>query len=205
MKNKKSTIKHALKLIILNLLKDRQTMPFSDSILKDALKIYKEGIKNKETAPLLKNDDIATVAGGVLCVALKKHKKILFSHEVAFPLGLNDYKVGRICGFLSYKLKIKVSLPELSVLHNLLMHLGERHVLSDETWAYSEILFREAYEKGIDSVDWIDVAAAVIYIAALKNKDRVSPKEIADLAGISEKVLLLCLEALNKKLNLVKR
>jgi transcription initiation factor TFIIIB Brf1 subunit/transcription initiation factor TFIIB len=100
---------------------------------------------------------------------------------------------------------MKVGLAGLSVVHSLVVHLGERHVLSDETWAYSEILFREAYEKGIDSVDWIDVAAAVIYIAALKNKDRVSPKEIADLAGISEKVLLLCLEALNKKLNLVKR
>lgn len=207
MKSKKSTIKYnlkdtTLKLIILNLLKDRQKISFSNSILKDAVKIYKEGIKNKETSAIIKNADIAMVAGGVLCAALKKHKKILFGREVAFPLGLDDYEIGRICGFLCYKLNIEVSLPELAALHNLLKRLEERHVLSDETWAYSEALFREAYKKGVKSTDWVDVAAAIICIAALKNKDGVSPKDIADAAEISRVTLLARLKELNEKLNL---
>lgn len=160
-------------------------------ILRKALRIYEAGLNNKRISTEIKNRNQKAVIGGALSIALRENRKIVPLEQVGSAIDIDPYEIGKMSGFLAYVLNIPLPERFYSPLRFFLLRkVEEKHVLSNETHADAERFFKEAYENGVESENGEDVSAAATLIAVRKTKGRVTLKEISEVYGLDEKVVL---------------
>jgi transcription initiation factor TFIIIB Brf1 subunit/transcription initiation factor TFIIB len=201
---KLETFNAALALTVKELDVTCKKLNLPESILFSAIKIYKQSLtqisqQSITEKPIL----IKTVAAAVLFLAMQMHRRYISLNNISEAFGTNKKSVAYTHRILINGLGIKLP-PQLNIgnLYYILRKIEEKHVLSDVTNSDAESLIKEAYEKGVNSKDWRDVAAAAVCIAVLKNNEKITLKEIAETAGITPIMLAKRLKELYLKLHL---
>ena len=183
---------------------DKLNLP--KDLLLDAIKIYEGGIKDKWITGDFSPKNLMAAA---IDIAIMKRRKISKARELSNVFGI------LLLDLLKTRNKVEIALDiELppTLTSDYLFTLQKAYSklnLSGETRDKAISLVQEAYENGIESenkldaaANWMDVAAAAVYISSKNDHKNITLKQVAEATGISEDIIMKRVIELYSKLNL---
>ena len=152
----------------------------SNVIQEEAAKMYREAISRR----LVRGRSMESVIAGALYAAARKYMRPITLDEISETFSIERKEVGKAYRLLCRELGIKI-LPTSpkDYIYKFASSLG----VSNKTVSDALKLLKEAEEKGLTSGKGpMGIAAAVLYVATLINKEKKTQRDAAKAAGITE-------------------
>lgn len=152
----------------------------SNVIQEEAAKMYREAISRR----LVRGRSMESVIAGALYAAARKYTRPITLDEISETFGIERKEVGKAYRLLCREMGIKI-LPTSpkDYIYKFASGLG----VSNKTIADSLKLLKEAEDKGLTSGKGpMGIAAAVLYVATLINREKKTQRDAAKAAGITE-------------------
>jgi transcription initiation factor TFIIB len=168
-------------------------------VQEEAAKMYREAINRR----LVRGRSMESVVAGALYAAARKHNRPITLDEISDTFGVERKEIGKAYRLLCRELGIKI-LPTApsDYIYKFASELGA----SNKTVADAVKLLKEAEDKGLTSGKGpMGIAAAVLYVATLINKEKKTQRDAARAAGITEVTIRNRYKELYKALNLRER
>ena len=171
----------------------------SNIIQEEAAKMYREAI----TRRLVGGRSMESVIAGALYAAARKHNRPITLDEISDTFEVERKEVGKAYRLLCRELGIKILPTSPSdYIYKFASELG----VSNKTVSDAVKLLKEAEDKGLTSGKGpMGIAAAVLYVATLINKEKKTQRDAAKAAGITEVTIRNRYKELYKVLNLKER
>jgi len=149
---------------------------------------------------LVRGRSIAAIVAAALYAACRITKTPRTLREIA-EASLNDKKdVARCYRLMLRELDVKMPIADPLVY---VSKIAWKTGISGKTQGLAIEILREAKKRGAAAgKDPMGLAAAALYIACLKNKEKRTQKEVAEAAGVTEVTIRNRFKALKRQLNL---
>jgi transcription initiation factor TFIIB len=186
--SKSRNIKTALRQI--SDLINRLNLP--ESVEEEAARMYEKAIDED----VVKGRKIEKIATAVVFIVSRNQEIPRTMKEFSEASGISERELGKNYRYVAKQLDMDVStiLPE-----NFVPRYASNLELSGETQADARNLIQDAREKGLTSGRSPDgIAAAAIYLSAKKNDEKITQREIARIAGVTEVTIRKGTEQLEK-------
>ncbi|MCW1293968.1 MAG: hypothetical protein OH316_01635 [Candidatus Parvarchaeota archaeon] len=152
----------------------------SNIIQEEAAKMYREAINRR----LVRGRSMDSVVAGALYAAARKNRKPITLDEISEAFGIEKKEIGKAYRLLCRELGIKI-LPTSP--KDYVYKFAAVLNVSNKTISDAIKLLDEAEEKGLISGKGpMGIAAAVLYIATLINREKKTQRDAAKAAGITE-------------------
>ncbi len=171
----------------------------SNVIQEEAAKMYREAISRR----LVRGRSMESVIAGALYAAARKYMRPITLDEISETFNVERKEVGKAYRLLCRELGIKILPTSPSdYIYKFAASLG----VSNKTVADATKLLKEAEQKGLTSGKGpMGIAAAVLYVATLINKEKKTQRDAAKAAGITEVTIRNRYKELYQALNLKER
>ncbi len=171
----------------------------SDVIQEEAAKMYREAISRR----LVRGRSMESVIAGALYASARKYNRPITLDEISETFNIERKEVGKAYRLLCRELGIKI-LPTSP--NDYIYKFAVELKVSNKTVSDSVKLLREAEAKGLTSGKGpMGIAAAVLYVATLINKEKKTQRDAAKAAGITEVTIRNRYKELYQALNLRER
>ncbi len=152
----------------------------SNVIQEEAAKMYREAISRR----LVRGRSMESVIAGALYAAARKYMRPITLDEISETFSIERKEVGKAYRLLCRELGIKI-LPTSP--KDYIYKFASELKVSNKTVADALKLLKEAEDKGLTSGKGpMGIAAAVLYVATLINKEKKTQRDAAKAAGITE-------------------
>ena len=168
----------------------------SSLIKEKAAVIYREALAKA----LLRRGSIVSIAAAALYAACRKSGSPRTLSEIAKASLVDKKNVARCYRMLLQELDFHMPVADPLIY---VSKIAEKNGLSGKTQGAAIAILREAKQKRFAAgKDPVGMAAAALYIACLQHNEKVTRKDIAEAAGVSEVTVRNRYKALKKQLNL---
>jgi transcription initiation factor TFIIB len=168
----------------------------SDVIQEEAAKMYREAISRR----LVRGRSMESVIAGALYASARKYNRPITLDEISDTFSVERKEVGKAYRLLCRELGIKILPTSPS---DYIYKFAVELKVSNKTVADAVKLLKEAEEKGLTSGKGpMGIAAAVLYVATLINKEKKTQRDAAKAAGITEVTIRNRYKELYQALNL---
>jgi transcription initiation factor TFIIB len=163
-----------------------------DSVEEEAARMYEKAVDED----VVKGRKIEKIAASIVFIVSRNQGIPRTMKEFSSASGISERDLGKNYRYVGKEMKVDVStiLPE-----NFVPRYSSQIDLSGETQADARQLIIQARKQGLTSGRSPDgVAAAAIYMAAKENDEKVTQREIAEIAGVTEVTIRKGTEQLGK-------
>jgi len=150
---------------------------------------------------LVRGRSISGVVAASLYAACRKSRLPRSLSEIAEASGIDEKDVGRCYRLLLQELDFHMPVSEPLTY---VSKIAEKNHISGKTQGTAIAILREARERRVASgKDPMGMAAASLYVACLQNDEKVTQKDIAEAAGVTEVTVRNRYKALKTQLRLI--
>ncbi len=168
----------------------------SPPIKEKAALIYRKALDKG----LVRGRSISAIAAASLYAACRKSGSPRTLREIAEASLVNKKDVARCYRLLLQELDFHMPVSDALTF---VSKIAEKNKISGATQGAAIAILREAKQKRVASgKDPMGLAAAALYIACLQHNEKVTQKDIAEAAGVTEVTVRNRYKALKKQLNL---
>jgi transcription initiation factor TFIIB len=188
-----------LKFALTELRRASNRLHVSNIIQEEAAKMYREAI----TRRLVRGRSMESVIAGALYAAARKHNRPITLDEIPDTFEVERKEVGKAYRLLCRELGIKILPTSPS---DYIYKFASELKVSNKTVSDAVKLLKEAEDKGLTSGKGpMGIAAAVLYVSTLINKEKKTQRDAAKAAGITEVTIRNRYKELYQVLNLKER
>jgi transcription initiation factor TFIIB len=167
----------------------------SPSIKEQAALVYRKALDKG----LVRGRSISGIAAASLYAACRKSGLPRSLREIAEASLVNRKDVARCYRLLLHELSFHMPISDPLTY---VSKIAEKNGVSGKTQGAAIALLREARQKRAASgKDPMGMAAAALYIACLQNNEKITQKDIAEAAGVTEVTVRNRYKTLKKQLN----
>jgi transcription initiation factor TFIIB len=168
----------------------------SSLIKEKAAVIYREALAKA----LIRRGSIVSIAAAALYVACRKSGIPITISEMARASLVDKKDVTRCYRMLLQELDFQMPITDPLIF---VSKIAEKNGISGKTQGAAIAILREVKQKRFAAgKDPIGMAASALYIACLQNNEKITQKNIAEAAGVTEVTVRNRCKALKKQLNL---
>ncbi|MFB6100541.1 MAG: transcription initiation factor IIB family protein [Candidatus Nanohalobium sp.] len=163
-----------------------------ESVEEEAARMYEKAVDEE----VVKGRKIEKIAASIVFIVARNQNIPRTMKEFSEASGISERELGKNYRYVSKELDVNVQTirPESFV-----PRYASKLDLSGETQADARELILDAREKGLTSGRSPDgIAAAALYMSAKKNDEKITQREIADIAGVTEVTIRKGTEQLGK-------
>ncbi len=168
----------------------------SPQVKEKAAVLYRKALEKG----LVRGRSINSIAAASLYVACRTSATARTLNEIAEASLVDKKDVGRCYRLLLQDLEVKMPVADPVTY---VSKIAEKNRISGKTQGAAMAILREARRKRVVAgKDPMGLAAAVLYIACLQNNEKVTQKDIAEAAGVTEVTVRNRYKALKTQLKL---
>ncbi len=191
-----TSLERNLKTAFRELRRITSTLKLPNSVAQETAKLYRKAVKKGLTRGRL----IEEVFISTLYIVCRKRKIPRTLKELSEVSGVEEKDIGKTYRFLKDEMDIEVPLTD-PVCY--IPRFASKVDLSGEVQEEAKKILERVIDKGLLSGKGpTGVAAATLYIAAAKNGERKTQKQIAEAAGITEVTIRNRYQELKEKMNI---
>ncbi len=191
-----SSIDRNLSLAMSELDRCSDKVSISPSIKEKAALVYRKALDKG----LVRGRSISAIVAASLYVVCRKSRTPRTLREIAEASLVNKCDVARCYRLILRELDLHMPIADPLMY---ISKIAEKNGVSGKTQGAAIELLREARIKRVSSgKDPMGMASAVLYIACLQNNEKITQKDIAETAGVTEVTVRNRYKALKKQLNL---
>ncbi len=168
----------------------------SSLIKEKAAVIYREALAKA----LIRRGSIVSIAAAALYAACRKSGTPITISEMARASLVDKKDVTRCYRMLLQELDFQMPIPDPLIF---VSKIAEKNGISGKTQGAAIAILREVKQKRFAAgKDPIGMAASALYIACLQNNEKITQKNIAEAAGVTEVTVRNRCKTLMEQLNL---
>ena len=168
----------------------------SQTIKEKAAVIYRKALDKA----LIRRGSIASIAAAALYAACRKSGSTKSLSEISEASLLSKKDVARCYRLLLQELDFHMPISDPLTY---ISKIAEKNGVSGKTQGVAITILRDAKQKRFSAgKDPMSMAAAALYIACVQNNEKITQRDIAEAAGVSEVTVRNRYKALKKQLNL---
>ncbi|HLN88828.1 MAG TPA: HTH domain-containing protein, partial [Candidatus Binatia bacterium] len=168
----------------------------SPSIKEKAAVIYRKALDKR----LVRGRSISSIAAAALYAACRKTGAPRTLREISEASLVDKKDVARCYRLLLHKLDFHMPIANALTY---VSKIAEKNGVSGKTQGTAIAILREARQKRFSSgKDPMGMAAAALYIACLQHSEKITQKDIAEAAGVTEVTVRNRYKALKKQLRI---
>jgi transcription initiation factor TFIIB len=163
-----------------------------ESVEEEAARVYEKAVDED----VVKGRKIEKIAAAIVFIVSRNQKLPRTMKEFSEASGISERELGKNYRYVAKEMDIDVDtiMPE-----NFVPRYGSKLDLSGKTQAQARETILEARDMGLTSGRSPDgIAAAALYMAAKENDEKVTQREISDIAGVTEVTIRKGTEQLGK-------
>lgn len=163
-----------------------------ESVEEEAARVYEKAVDKD----VVKGRKIEKIAASIVFIVSRNQELPRTMKEFSEASGISERELGKNYRYVAKEMDIDVKtiMPEYFV-----PRYGSKLGLSGETQAEARKTILEARDQGLTSGRSPDgIAAAALYMAAKANDEKITQREISDIAGVTEVTIRKGTEQLGK-------